>query len=74
MPRNLGYSKGEITFPFSKALLNELTSGDTWAHKMQSYEGLTDPYDYLDGFIYAVEGRGNNDATKCFLFPTTLRG
>lgn len=73
-PRNLGYYEGEIPLPFSKALLNELTNGDTWAHKMQSYEGLIDPYNHLDGFIYAMESQGNNDATKCCLFLTTLRG
>lgn len=74
MPRNPGYYEGEISLSFSKALLNELISGDTWVHKMQSYEWLTDLYGHLDGFIYAVDGRGNNDTTKCYLFPTTLKG
>ncbi|CAL9018681.1 unnamed protein product, partial [Prunus brigantina] len=48
--------------------------GDTKAPKIALYEGLTDPYDHLDNFRYAMEGRGANEATKCRLFPTTLKG
>ncbi|TQE08404.1 hypothetical protein C1H46_006032 [Malus baccata] len=73
-PKNPDYSDEEVPLPFSKELLDKPTSGDTRALKMQSYKRLTDPYDHLEGFIYAFEGRGNNDATKCKLFPTTLRG
>lgn len=40
---NLEYSKEEVPLPFSKALIAEPMSVDTWALKMQSYEELTDP-------------------------------
>ncbi|CAN6725511.1 unnamed protein product [Malus baccata var. baccata] len=73
-PKNLNYSKEKVPLPFSNELFDEPLSGNTRALKMQSHEGLTDLYDHLDGFIYAIEGRGNNDTIKCRLFLTTLRG
>lgn len=73
-PKNPDYSEGEVAFPCFEALLDEPISGDTRAFKMQSYEGLTNPYDHLNGFIYVVEGRENSDATKCHLFLTTFSG
>ncbi|RXH78937.1 hypothetical protein DVH24_034144 [Malus domestica] len=73
-PKNLNYSKEKVPLPFSNELFDEPLSGNTRALKIQSHEGLTDLYDHLDGFIYAIEGRGNNDAIKCRQFLTTLRG
>lgn len=71
-PKNLDYSKKEVSLPFFKELVDEPTSGDTQALKMQSYKRLTDLYDHLDGFIYVIEGRENSDATKCKLLSITL--
>lgn len=45
-----------MLLPFSKELLNKPTSRDTEALKMESYEGHTDLYNHLYGFIYAVKG------------------
>lgn len=73
-PKNLNYSKEKVPLPFSKELFDEPLSGNTRALKIQSHEGLTNLYDHLDGFIYAIKGRGNNDTIKCSLFPTTFRG
>ncbi|RXI02360.1 hypothetical protein DVH24_030289 [Malus domestica] len=72
IPKNPDYSEGEVSFPFSEALLDEPISDDTQALKIQSYEGLTDPYNHLNSFIYVVEGWENNDATNSHLFLTTL--
>ncbi|CAL9002354.1 unnamed protein product, partial [Prunus brigantina] len=68
------FSEDEIPLPYTKELLSSVVIGDTKAPKIALYEGLTDPYDHLDNFRYAMEGRGANEATKCRLFPTTLKG
>ncbi|TQE12632.1 hypothetical protein C1H46_001844 [Malus baccata] len=54
--KNSDYSEKKVPLSFSKDLLDEPTSDDTRALKMQSYEGLSHPCDYLNGFIYAVKG------------------
>ncbi|TQE14000.1 hypothetical protein C1H46_000422 [Malus baccata] len=71
-PKNPDYSEREVSLPLFKELVDEPTNEETPALKMQSYKRLTDSYDHLDGFIYAVEGWRNNDATKCKLLSTTL--
>ncbi|CAL8994785.1 unnamed protein product [Prunus brigantina] len=38
------------------SLLGSVVIGDTKAPKIALYEGLTDPYDHLDNFRYAMEG------------------
>lgn len=52
------FSKDEIPLPYSKELLDSVIIGDTKAPKIALYEGLTDPYDHLDSFRYAMEGKG----------------
>ncbi|BFG37795.1 hypothetical protein CerSpe_240690 [Prunus speciosa] len=68
------FSKDELPLPYSKELLDSVVIGYMKAPKIALYEGLTDPYDHLDSFRYAMEGRGANEATKYRLFPTTLKG
>ncbi|RXH97561.1 hypothetical protein DVH24_009886 [Malus domestica] len=48
--------------PFSKEFLDELMSGDTRALRVQSYEGLIDSYNHMNGLTHIVEGLGNNNA------------
>lgn len=67
-------SEDEIPLSYTKNLLDSVVVGDTKAPKIALYEGLTDLYDHLDSFRYAMKGRGANEATKCRLFPTTLKG
>ncbi|CAB4278723.1 unnamed protein product [Prunus armeniaca] len=52
------FSEDEIPFPYTKDLINSVVVGDTKAPKITLYKGLTDPYDYLDSFCYAMEGKG----------------
>ncbi|XP_021827212.1 uncharacterized protein LOC110767855 [Prunus avium] len=66
--------EGEIPLPYTQALLDAKVTGDSKPPKIALYEGMSDPYDHLDNFRYAMEGRGANEATKCRLFPTTLKG
>lgn len=51
-PKNPDYSEDEVSLPFSNELLDER---NTRALKMQSYKGLIDLYNHLDGFIYTTD-------------------
>lgn len=68
------FFEDKIPLPYTKELLDSVVIGDKKAPKIALYEGLTDPYDHLDNFRYVMEGRGANEATKCQLFPMTLKG
>lgn len=48
--------------------------GDSKAPNIPLYDKMTDPYDHLDNFRYAMEGCGVNEATTFHIFPTTLKG
>ncbi|CAB4308686.1 unnamed protein product [Prunus armeniaca] len=74
MPRGPEFTKKEIPLPYTRDLLHARVVGDSKASKIPLYDGMTDPYDHLDNFRYAMEGRGANEATKCRMFPTTLKG
>ncbi|KAI5312380.1 hypothetical protein L3X38_041553 [Prunus dulcis] len=63
----------EILLPYTKELLEATVVGDTKAPKISLVEGLTNPYDHLDSFCYAMDGRGANETTKCRFFSTTLK-
>ncbi|PQM36414.1 uncharacterized protein Pyn_37186 [Prunus yedoensis var. nudiflora] len=74
MPKGPEFIEEEIPLPYTEDLLHARVVGDSKAPKIPLYDGMTDPYDHLDNFCYAMEGRGANEATKCRMFPTTLKG
>ncbi|PQQ11223.1 uncharacterized protein Pyn_18894 [Prunus yedoensis var. nudiflora] len=74
MPRGPEFTEEEIPLPNTRDLLHTRVVGDSKAPKIPLYDGMTDLYDHLDNFHYDMEGRGANEATKCRLFPTTLKG
>ncbi|BFG40865.1 hypothetical protein CerSpe_271390 [Prunus speciosa] len=74
MPKGPEFIKEEIPLPYTRDLLHARVVGDSKAPKIPLYDGMTDLYDHLDNFCYAMEGRGANEATKCRLFPITLKG
>lgn len=74
MPRGPEFTKDEIPLPYTQDLLDARVVGDLKALKIPLYNGMIDPYDHLDNFRYAMEGRGANEATKCRLFLTLLKG
>ncbi|CAL8997657.1 unnamed protein product [Prunus brigantina] len=74
MPRGPEFTEEEIPLPYTQDLLQARVVGDSKAPKIPLYDGMIDPYDHLDNFRYAMEGRGANESTKCRLFPTTLKG
>ncbi|CAB4278424.1 unnamed protein product [Prunus armeniaca] len=74
MPRGPEFTKKEIPLPYTRDLLHVRVVGDSKASKIPLYDEMTDPYDHLDNFRYAMEGRDANGATKCCLFLTTLKG
>ncbi|CAB4283342.1 unnamed protein product [Prunus armeniaca] len=74
MPRGPEFTEEEIPLPYTQDLLKARVVGDSKAPKIPLYDGMTNPYDHLDNFRYAMEGRGANKATKCHMFPTTLKG
>ncbi|KAI5339033.1 hypothetical protein L3X38_018305 [Prunus dulcis] len=74
MPRGPGFTEEEIPLPYTQDLLDAPVVGDLKAPKIPLYDGMTDLYDLLNNFRYAMEGRDANETTKCCLFPTTLKG
>ncbi|CAB4310603.1 unnamed protein product [Prunus armeniaca] len=74
MPRVPEFIEEEIPLPYTQDLLKARVVGDSKAPKIPLYDGMTDPYDHLDNFLYAMEGRGVNETTKCRMFSTTLKG
>ncbi|CAL2267093.1 unnamed protein product [Prunus armeniaca] len=48
--------------------------GDSKAPNIPLYDEMTDPYDHLDNFHHTMEGGRVNEATKCRMFPTMLKG
>ncbi|CAL9025319.1 unnamed protein product [Prunus brigantina] len=74
MPRGPEFTEEEIPLPYTQDLLQARVVGDSKAPKIPLYDGMTEPYDHLDNFSYAMKGRGANEATKCRMFPTTLKG
>lgn len=54
------FSKDEIPLPYTKEILEAIVVGNTKAPKIVLYKGLTNPYDHLDSFRYAMKGRGAN--------------
>lgn len=74
MPRVPEFTEEEIPLPYTRDLLDTKVVGDSKALKIPLYDRMTNPYDHLDNFRYAIEGHSPNEATKCRLFPTTLKG
>ncbi|XP_016647025.1 PREDICTED: uncharacterized protein LOC107880278 [Prunus mume] len=74
MPRGPEFIEEEIPLTYTQDLLKARVVGDSKAPKIPLYDGMTNLYDHLDNFRYAMEGRGANKATKCRLFPKTLKG
>ncbi|CAB4286645.1 unnamed protein product [Prunus armeniaca] len=74
MPMGSEFTKEEIPLPYTQDLLNARVVEYSKAPRIPLYDGMTDPYDHLDNFRYAMEGRRANEVTKCRLFPTTLEG
>ncbi|XP_021820771.1 uncharacterized protein LOC110762444 [Prunus avium] len=74
MPTRLEFTEEEISLPYTRDLLHARVVGDSKAPKIPLYNGIIDPYDHLDNFRYATEGRDANEAIKCRMFPTTLKG
>lgn len=63
-----------IHLPYTQALLDQTLTGELKVLKIVPYEGKTDLYDHLDNFRYAMEAKGANEATRCRVFPMTLKG
>ncbi|CAB4308843.1 unnamed protein product [Prunus armeniaca] len=74
MPRGLEFTKEEIQLPYTQDLLEPRVIGDSKAPKIPMYDGMTDLYDHLDNFRYAMKGCDANEVTKCRMFLTTLKG
>ncbi|CAB4278463.1 unnamed protein product [Prunus armeniaca] len=74
MPRGPEFTKEEIQLPYTQDLLEARVIGDSKAPKIPMYDGMTDLYDHLDNFRYAIEGCDANEVTKCRMFLTTLKG
>lgn len=70
MPRGPEFTEEEIPLPYTQDLLNARVMGDSKVPKIPLCDGMTDQYDHLDNFRYAMEGRGANEVTKCHMFPT----
>nr|XP_004301973.2 PREDICTED: uncharacterized protein LOC101291635 [Fragaria vesca subsp. vesca] len=50
------------------------TSKNTKFQKIDLYDGSTDPYDHLDNFRSAMDGKDATEADRCKAFPQTLKG
>lgn len=68
MPRGPEFTEEEIPLLYAQDLLNARVIGDSKTPKIPLYDGMIDPYNHLDNFRYAMEGRGTNEATKCHMF------
>lgn len=73
MPRGPEFTEEEILLPYTHDLLETRVVRDSMALKIPLYDGMTNLYDHLDNFSYAMKGRWANQATKCCLFPTMLK-
>ncbi|PQQ08192.1 uncharacterized protein Pyn_31892 [Prunus yedoensis var. nudiflora] len=74
IPRGPEFTKEEISLPYTRDLLETKAVRDSKAPKIPLYDGMTNPYDHLDNFRYAMEERMAHEATKCRMLPTTLKG
>ncbi|KAI5327564.1 hypothetical protein L3X38_026960 [Prunus dulcis] len=58
------FFEDKIPLLYTNELLEVTIVGDTRSLKIALYEGLTDPYDRLDSFLYSMEGPPGGGAMR----------
>lgn len=58
------FTEKEIQLPYTQDLLEARVIWDSKDPKIPIYDGMTNPYDHLDNFRYAMERQNANEVTK----------